>query len=418
MVFRWFLQLIILSLMAGCGSQSVISDPKEVPKLNGGKRVDIGFWHTYSEEETLLLEQELIPAFEREYPKIRVQPLQLANNNEFKYTLISRNFSTGSPDVVRMDNAWVPGFSRLGLLRQLNKFPDFQETRSKFHPKDLDAGFYENHYYSLPLNTFTKVAIFNKELLNQAGYSVPPSSMEEVLKIAHKHGFTIGLGGYEAWNTLPYIYSLGGRLTNQDFTRADGYLNGAATVRAVEQLLLLYKEKIIDFSVVTGGGDNWDGVKEGNILLTDEGPWFYSTLNAEELNKALKLTIPVPFPGNNGPASMVSGEHLVIPNGSKHPDEAWTFLKWMSGKEPQLIMSQTGLVPSNVDAAEALKVSRESFVYPYLEAMDAAFLRVPPVKNWDEVDEVYTRYLKKIFLGEIIVKNGLDRAAAEIDRLL
>ncbi|MOA28555.1 hypothetical protein D3C78_1495070 [compost metagenome] len=103
--------------------------------------------------------------------------------------------------------------------------------------------------------------------------------------------------------------------------------------------------------------------------------------------------------------------------GSKHPAEAWAFMKWMTGKEAQLIMARAGLIPTNKEAVKALSLDKDFYLYPYVEAMDDTFLR-PTVKNWSRIDEVYTLYLYKIFMGELPVKVGLDRAAAEIDKLL
>jgi multiple sugar transport system substrate-binding protein len=185
----------------------------------------------------------------------------------------------------------------------------------------------------------------------------------------------------------------------------------------VKKLLFLYKEDIIDFSVETGGIDHWDGVQDGNILMTDEGPWFYNLLNETEMLKTAMQTIPVPFPHTNGPASIIGGEHLVILKGSQNSDEAWTFIKWMSQKKSQLIMSREGLIPSNIEAAKALNLQHDSFVFPYLKGLQSSFSR-PPVKNWSRIDEVYTQYLNKIFLGDLTIEDGLDLAAEEIDKLL
>lgn len=416
MAFRWISILFLLLLTAGCGS-SFISDPNEIQKLDGNEKREIIFWHSYSDEETRLLEQELIPAFEREHPNIRVKPLHRANNNELRSTLIARSSSSRGPDVIRLDLSKVPEFVQKGFLQSLDQFPGFESIRNNFQSEALNIGFFKYNYYSIPLNIFTKAAIFNRKLLEQAGYSAPPSSLEEIFKIARGHQYTIGLGGFGAWHTLPYIYSLGGCLTNNTYSKASGYLNGEGTVHAVEKLLILYKEKILNFSVETGGIDNWAGVQSGNVIMTDEGPWFYNKMKETELSNAMKLTIPVPFPLGSGPGPIVGGEHLVILKGSKVPNEAWTFVKWMSGKDPQLIMSRTGLLPANLDSVKSLRVSPDSFVYPYLTVLNSTF-RYPPVKNWNQIDEVYTLYLHEIFSGEVSVKDGLDRAAAEIDGLL
>jgi multiple sugar transport system substrate-binding protein len=281
----------------------------------------------------------------------------------------------------------------------------------------MDGGFYKNNYYSLPLNIYTKTAIFNRELLKRAGYSKPPRTMEEVLELAHQHRFSIGLGGLEPWDTIPYLYSLGGALTDKNFNKASGYLNSEETIYAVEQLTALYKEKLINLPDQSGDDKNFERVQSGNILMTDEGPWFYSLLDGAELDRALKLTIPVPFPHGKGPASMIGGENLVIMKGCKQPAAAWTFMKWMTEKDTQLLMAQTGLMPTNLDAAKAMKITKNSYLYPYKEAAENAFLW-PQVKNWSKIDVVYTEYMYKIFEGELSVKDGLDRAAAEIDKLL
>ncbi|WP_419876142.1 extracellular solute-binding protein [Candidatus Pristimantibacillus sp. PTI5] len=417
MASRWASLLLLLVWTAGCGSQSVISDPKNVQMLHGNEKTEITFWHTYNDKETWLLDQELIPAFERENPAIRVRSINLANNNELKNNLIVRASSNRGPDVVRMDISWVPEFSCKGLLEPLNRFSGFENIQNTLHRKTMSVGFYQNQYYSLPLNLYTTALIFNRELLERAGYSEPPGTMEEVLELARKKHYTIGLGGLEAWDTLPYLYSLGGAFMNGDFSKASGFLNSKETIRAVEQLASLYRDEQIDISVLINNVDNWAGVRSGELLMTDEAPWFYGLLNPADLDRALKQSLPVPFPRSNGLASIIGGENLVIMKGNKNRDEAWAFMKWMTGKDAQLVMSRAGLIPTNREAVDALTVGRESYLNAYLESMNNTFLR-PPVKNWSKIDEVYTMYLRKIFLGELTAKDGLDQAASEIDDLL
>ncbi|MDQ0194490.1 extracellular solute-binding protein [Paenibacillus wynnii] len=417
MAIRWISFLLTLVFTAGCGSPSVISDPNHVQTLHGNDKTVITFWHTYNDAETRLLVQKLIPAFERKNPNVRINYINLANNNELKYSLIARASSNRGPDLVRMDISWVPEFSHKGLLEPLNGFPGFEHLQHTFHRKAMSVGFYKNQYYSLPLNLYTKSAIFNRELLERAGYSEPPRTMDEVLELARKHHFTIGLGGLEAWDTLPYLFSLGGSFMDGNFTRASGFLNSKGSIRAVEKLAGLYKEDMIHLSAVTLNRDNWEEVRNGNMILTDEAPWFYGLLDDAEIKHALKQTLPVPFPKGNGPSSIIGGENLVIMKGSKHPAEAWAFMKWMTGKEAQMIMVRAGLIPTNREAVKALSVNKDLYLYSYLEAMDNTFLR-PTVKNWSKIEKVYTLYMHKIFLGELSVKDGLDRAAAEIDKLL
>ncbi|WP_181444537.1 extracellular solute-binding protein [Bacillus sp. 03113] len=418
MGWRWVSFILILVLLAACRGPSMITDPGKVRSLHNRDKIVITYLNTYNDKETELLEQVLIPAFERENPHIQVESIDLSFNNELKNNLIALASSNRGPDVVRLNLAWVPEFSTKGVLEPLNKFYDFEEIRSRFNPKLMNVGFYNNNYYSLPLNTYSNAAIFNKDLLKSIGYSKPPQTIEEILKIAHQHRFTIGLRGLSSWETIPYLYSLGGALTDRSYKRATGYLNSENTIKAVEQLTSLYKENLLDLpDNKLGAVENWDRVKAGNILMTDDGPWFYALVSETEKKKALKLTIPVSFPHSTRPASIISGENLVIMNGSKRKDEAWTFIKWMTRKESQLTMARVGLMPTNIEAVKAFKVPRDSFLYPYVEDSKNTLL-LPPVKNWTKIDEVYTEYMNKIFAEEMSVKDGLDHAAVEIDRLL
>ncbi|WP_372661668.1 extracellular solute-binding protein [Cohnella sp.] len=413
---RNLITVCILLLLTACGQQSIIGNRSSVEKLNSPTKQVVEFWHTYSDEETRILEDILIPAFEKSYPSIQVNPVRQANNTELKYTLISKASANRSPDVVRMDIAWVPEFSHSGLLIPLSDFDDYESVMDLLQRNAGSAGYYAGASFSLPINVNTKVLIFNRQLLEKAGLSDSPESFQEVIELARRERYSIGLTGLESWQSLPYIYALGGQMTNESYTQASGYLNGDATVKAVEVLLSLYHEKLIDHTLLNGGGDYWEGVKTGGILLTDDGPWFYSVFQGSELERALDSTIAVPFPHQLGPSSIMGGEDLVILKGSKNQKEAWEFMKWMTTKESQIMMSQTGIIPTNLEA-RAIKVKGESFIPPFAEALEHTFLR-PPVKNWGRIDEIYGTYMKKIFQGEYSVKEGLTEAAVKIDKLL
>ncbi|WP_445505491.1 extracellular solute-binding protein [Niallia sp. 03091] len=416
MILRWIVIIMLVVLVAGCEKSKIITKEKVQP-YNKNNVQTIEFWHTYSDKESRILERQMIPSFEQKFPSIKVVSVRKPYNNGLKNTLIARAFSNHGPDVVRMKVAWVPDFYKNKLLMPLNDFPDFQKVLHALNNKTLSAGFNENKYYSLPMDLYIQVAIFNRELLEKAGYSQPPHTMEEILELAGKERYRIGLGGLNIWRTLPYIYGLGGSLTDTEFRTATGYLNGEATVRAVEKLLGLYKEGLIDRMVGEEGGDNWEGVKSGNVLITGEGPWFYNIWTEKELYRSLNSTIAIPFPHDNGPSSLLDGENLVIMKGSEEKEAAWTFLRWMTSKEAQLMMSRAGIFPTNLEAADSMNVNRDSYTLSYQEALEYSFQR-PSVENWDEIDKVYTLYMNKIFQGELSPKKGLMQAAEEIDHLL
>lgn len=413
MTCRWIFVLLILVVAGGCGSSSIISDSDRARPLHERGKTVVAFWHTYNDQESRLLEQELIPAFERDNPEIRVETVSLAFNLELKNTLIARASSGRGPDVVRIDVTWVPEFAHKGLLVPLSGMPGFENIRSRFHPKTMDEGLYRNDYYSLPLDRFTKAAVFNRALLERAGYTHPPQTMEEVIGLARRHKWPIGLEGLRVWDTLSFVYNLGGDLTDATAGRASGYFNSERTIRAVGLLKALYDEKLL--KVEAEPGDTAVKLKDGSLLMAEQGPWFYKNLGHAELDRALETTVPAPFPGGRGFSSIFAGDYLVIMKGSRQQAAAWKFMTWMTGKESQLVMAKAGLIPASREADSAW--TPEPYLEPFEQSEDKAIFR-PRVKNWSKIEKVYAEYMQKIFVGELSVKDGLDRAAVQLDRLL
>ena len=59
-------------------------------------------------------------------------------------------------------------------------------------------------------------------------------------------------GGLDAWNILPWIWSFGGAVTNEDFSKATGYINGPQSVAGVQFLADLFDSKALSPSILGG----------------------------------------------------------------------------------------------------------------------------------------------------------------------
>ena len=74
--------------------------------------------------------------------------------------------------------------------------------------------------------------------------------IEDCKKLAGENENGQQIWGYDepalaGWNLCPFIWSMGGSITNEDQTKATGYLNSAETVNAIQTLADLYKEGAI-----------------------------------------------------------------------------------------------------------------------------------------------------------------------------
>ena len=108
------------------------------------------------------------------------------------------------------------------------------------------------------------------------------------------------------------------------------------------------------------------------------------------------------------------GENLVLFKGSRHPQEAWTFMKFLVSEPVQELMAGTGLIPS-IKGFDREKLRPEFRVY--LDQLSRADPR-PPVPQWDRVDEVFSRMVTRILVGEKPAAEAMKESAAEIDGIL
>ncbi|MEW9050046.1 MAG: extracellular solute-binding protein [Neobacillus sp.] len=409
---------ILLFVTTSCDNQSIIKPGEPVQDSVGSEKIKIEVWHTYSEQETKIFENEIIPLFEKEKPNIDVIPVRQSYNEQLMSAIVSRASANKPPDIVRMDIAWIGKFADLELLYPVNKFEDFDKLKNRFYEEPLNATKYQEDYYGLPLNTNTKISIYNRDQLNKFGITKPPETMEELINIVENNqDLTLGLTGVDAWYILPYFYGLGGKITNQHFTKAIGYLDSVESIRAVSKLVELYKNGNINPNLLSGHPNLWEGIRTGEYFMIDEGPWFYSVNSKNEISKINAETVSAPFPTHNGTGSVLGGEHLVISKGTKQLEASWEFLKWMTSEVPQEMLLKTGLLPTNKNVKMDIFLKEFPYYKDYIDSLDQTFLR-PSVPEWGKVEEVFNRNLRQIFTERISVEEGLSKAAAEIDLLL
>ncbi len=414
-LFTFLITVMSISLV-GCNNKTIIEGNNQVYDEETPKE-EIMIWHTYSDEETKVFENVLIPLFEKEYPMIDVVPVRQSYNAQLKSAIIARASTNNPPDIIRMDIAWVPFFAQLDLLYPVSDFKDFEKKKAIFYDEPMKSNLYNGEYYGIPLNTNTKVAIYNKKLLEEVGLTKPPKTMDELVSVIEKNEYTIGITGFTIWETLHYFYGLGGTLLDPSLTKATGYFNSNESINAVKKLLEFYKDGKLSPNIFEEEPDTWGGVLSGNYFMIDEGPWFYSIYSEDDIAYINNKTISSPFPINNGEGALMGGENLVITKGTKHLEAAWTFVKWMTDETPQTELAKTGLIPSNKNVELSRFYKQYPYYQTYLEGLNEA-IQIMPIGQWSKIDEIYTKYFKMIFSGSISVEDGLNEAAKQMDQIL
>ena len=272
----------------------------------------------------------------------------------------------------------------------------------------------------MALNTNTKILFYNEKALEEAGVAVPATMDEFVKAVAavsgkNSAGQTVwGLNepALAGWNVLPYIWSNGGEITNEDNTKASGYINSEKTIAAVQMLADMAKNGELS-GYNSGDIPMTDGFGTARYIFLLEGPWKTAELAGAypDFNYG---TSEVPA-GSAGSISVLGGEDIAMFN-TANKEGAWKFMKFMTSEYAQEEMAKCGQIPVNMTALDSQTVKDASFA-PFLEAITTAKAR-PTVASWSEIDNALTVAMTDMIVNGADVQQTLDQLAVTIDGLL
>ncbi len=399
--------------------ETVIVEPTPEPE----GPVTLTFWHAYNETsaENKMLTETLIPMFEEQHPNIKIQALSVPYE-DFHRKLITAIAGGVAPDLIRSDIIWVPELADMGALVALDEaMPDFADYQSKVFPGPLSTNLWKGHYYGLPLDTNTKVWLYNKEMYDLAGIEAPAKNISELeaqcqaLKAANKDAYLFATDGTFAWTVLPWIWSMGGDVMDPEMTTATGYLNGPKTVAAYELWLKLYDEGCMAPVVLGNGVDVWTGFAQDMYANLDNGPWTYPIVQSQFPDKQIYASA---FPaGEAGSIDVVGGEDVVLFQQSQHQAEAIEFMRFLLSPEYQLKMAEVGQIPVLADAANSDYMKNHPYYPAFMEQLKTSKAR-PAHPAWSKMDQIITDAGQLILRKEMTPQQALDQAAAKIDELL
>lgn len=421
-----------LAALGGCGKSPVQNESDSQSQENAAQtneteatpteEVTINFWHHYSAQsaENETLTNKLIPKFEEENPGIKVNAVSHEWADLHEKILISAQSDT-LPDVARLDSAWIPEFEKMGILVPLDQeISDFNDVAGGLLDSAMSTATVGEHSYGLALNTNSKILFYNVKALEEAGIAVPTTMDEfvsavKVLAGTNENGQQVW--GYDepalaGWNLCPFIWSMGGALTNDEETAASGYINSPETVKAIETLAELYQE-----GAITGwnSGDipMTDGFGTGRYMMLLEGPWKVAEM-AGAYPDFEYATTEIPA-GDGGSISVLGGEDISMFN-SANKDAAWKFMKFMTSPYAQEEMAKCGQIPVNKETLESDTVKSADFA-PFIDAIKTAKSR-PTVACWSEMDSELSVAVTAVMNGEKTAQEAMDELAVKFDDML
>jgi len=330
-----FILIFSLALCAGCA--------RDRSSGARGAKVVISVWHPWggSQKERLA---DVINEFNRAHKDIQVRavftPNDLDSNQKF-FTSVAADMP---PDATFVDGPQVAAWAEQGAIAPLDSFI----KASGIKPEDYFAPCWQQNSYRGKVWAMTYCAdpnfafAWNKKVFRECGLDPekPPTTIEEIdrmndriTKIDHGRIVRIGIipwlqfGNANAMFTWGWAY----RGSFYDPKTQKVTANDPNAVKALEWMVSYAKK--FDVTRINGFAAGF-GSRDQNPFYT--GQIAMQCLHISQLDDIKQYApdldygltfLPAPA-GGEVHSSWVGGWCLAIPKGSKHPKEAWEFLRW------------------------------------------------------------------------------------------
>jgi len=413
--------VMALALTGGAASQSPAAAGAAMapdPSVSG----TVMFWNGYGADgdEIRVFTETVLPMFKELYPNVTVEHQEIPYN-DLRQKLVTGLAGGVLPDVLRADIPWVPEFADQGALLALDQeMPDFEAIASTVFPGPLSTNKWKDHHYGLPLDTNTRVLFLNKAVMEKAGITATPrtvadfeAAMAQIQEKLGKDVFGYAEGGTGGWNVLPWIWSMGGGITDEGLTKASGILNGPGTVAAVTKLKDWLDKGWLSPSILGGGTATSDQFGNGQSATVLEGPWMPAIFKNQFPDLQYDYAL-VPA-GDGGSQSVVGGEDIVVFDTVKDKAAALAFVRFMLSEPVQLAMGKVGQMPVLTSLAGNSELP--AFFPTFQEQLKTAQARTPS-PSWPKIDEAIGNAVLKALRGDATVQAALDEAALTVNGLL
>lgn len=323
---------LLALVLAGCGSSTASSSGA----------VTLKYWYTEGSQEAPVITQ-LVKQFEDKNPNIKVDAQLVAFDGAHdKFATAAQNGT--APDVLRADVGWNTEFAANKFLYDITKYVSATD-KSDYLKAPLDYATYQGKLYGLPQVTDFLVLYYNKQMLTGAGLTDAPKTWAD-FDAANKKLTTGGKYGW-AWEgssyfSQPFIFSFGGGLYDTSTTPPTPTINNAGSVAGLNFLKqeLAYAPKV-DFQ--NGYTNAVKAFQTGQAAMLINGPWEYTNIltgaafsNVSNLGVA---AVPMDSATGDVARSPAGGQNYVMYAGTKHADEAYKFMAFMSSEASQVAIA-------------------------------------------------------------------------------
>ncbi len=387
------------------------------------------------DESTTPYWADLKEAYEAAHDNVTIEMVDLGSTDYM--TVLATELSGDGTDFDVVSVKDVPGYATLVQKNSIMALDDYiakDGVDLSKYAGATDQVTVDGKLYELPFRNDFWVVFYNKDLFDAKNVEYPTNDMtfEQYDELARKmtdttFGSQVYGAHYHTWRSDVQLFAvLDGKHTildgNYDYMKPyyEMVLNQEAD--GVCRKYTDLTTEGLHYSAAFSGGD---------VAMMNMGSWFIATMIANLQSGEYDSSLCgnwgiVKYPHAEGvePGSTLGTiTGIAVTTATDTPDEAWDFVKFVSGEEGAAVMASSGNFPAIMtDEAMDLIVNLDGFPTDEAskEALNVAnlYLEVPYAENVSEINSILDTYHGSIMSGEMSVDEGIAKMNEEVSKVL
>lgn len=397
---------------------------KSTGSENGPVTISYGFW---GNPDAIGVEQEIIDAFEAQYPNIKVEPV-VSGYGEYHTKMLTMLAGGQAPDVMRIDSYFFQDFTKMNAFRQIDDLVARDNLDlDAYYKQGIAENTYKGNLYGLPWGTAALYMLINLDVMEEANLELPDMdwTVDDFTEILKAFGDKDDVYGYATElnniaSLFPFVWANGGDIFSED--RTEFTLNSPKATAALQNIADMYQAGLLPQDSVIADPD----------ILTR---WFVNNKVAMRMGSAAEILSlqkvegvrfeAWPMPGAAKKDTTVFKSNVVGLNGKSDKTEAaWTFLKYLRGDEGETLYMKAKRIPPTLDNQKYWDLYGDITKYPKLIEENSRQIaktyghNLPIRPGWLEVQQIITPTYAQIFLGEMTAQEAMDSIADKVQAVL
>jgi multiple sugar transport system substrate-binding protein len=301
-------------------------------------------------------------------------------------------------------------------------------------PGMRQAGTINGSLYAIWFRHVTTGLLYNEEFFAEQGLAGPPQTIEEFIDYAEKLTYTRSDGSKVSGYLVPGKGPTGSFIT---FSRAwDGDMitpdykvvcNQKPMVKTISTLRMFYEKGILpEAFMAIDNLDSYTWGQQGRAAME-----MHTFGKVKIFNDPKQSKFPGKWKTANVPISeslkskyeiaptILGGWGMVIPANAGHKDFAWDFIRFIQSKDGVKRQALNGNGPVRASIYEEPEIKKKiPWSAQEKMALSVAHIDVPPFSQAKMALDVFSEHSKSAIIGKSDPQEAMDKAAAEIEKIL